>query len=93
MDCNEVIVLDTPVDDIVSAELSNWLEEQNLKIKAVMPTHFHDDCLGGLNIFHEKNIPSHALDKTIELAIKANVSVPKNEFAATMEQRSILSKA
>lgn len=85
MDGNEVIVLDTPVDDIVSAELINWLEGQNLKIKAVVPTHFHDDCLGGLNVFHEKNIPSYALDKTIKLAIKANVSVPKNEFAATME--------
>ena len=85
MDGMEAIVLDTPVDDAVATELITWLEKQGITIKAVVATHFHDDCLGGLNAFHEKQIPSYALDKTIELAQKEGVAVPKNDFSETME--------
>lgn len=85
MDGKEAIVLDTPVNDTVSAELINWLEKQDIEIKTVVATHFHDDCLGGLNAFHNKQIPSYALDKTIELAQKNGVTIPKNGFPETME--------
>ncbi|MCB0371502.1 MAG: subclass B1 metallo-beta-lactamase [Muricauda sp.] len=85
MDGKEAIVLDTPVNNTVSEELINWLEKQDIEIKAVVATHFHDDCLGGLKAFHNKQIPSYALDKTIELARKEEATVPKNNFSKTME--------
>ncbi len=78
---NEVIIFDTPTHDKSSEELIKWLEEsQKVKINAIIPTHFHDDCLGGLKSFHEKNIRSYAHSKTIELAKENKYEIPKNSF-------------
>ncbi len=78
---NEVIVFDTPTNDKNSEELINWINETlHCKIKAIIPTHFHDDCLGGLKAFDDNNIPSYAYSKTIEFAKENNFVVPKNSF-------------
>lgn len=78
---NEVIIFDTPTNDKISAELIKWIGEAlHCKINAVIPTHFHDDCLGGLQAFDQSGIPSYAYFKTIELAKANNLAVPKNSF-------------
>lgn len=78
---NEVIIFDATNNDKSSEELINWIEQTlNYKINAIIATHFHDDCLGGLNAFDEKNIPSYAYFKTIELAKENNLAIPKNSF-------------
>ncbi len=65
---HEAIVFDSPADDESSEELINYVTNTlECKIKAVIPTHFHEDCVGGLNKFNEYNIPSYAFAKTIEL--------------------------
>ncbi|WP_296701343.1 subclass B1 metallo-beta-lactamase [Algoriphagus sp.] len=59
----------------------NWLEkDQKAKVKGVIATHFHWDCLGGLNEFHKKDIPSYATDKTIKFAKAEGYPIPKNGF-------------
>ncbi|MFY9221482.1 MAG: subclass B1 metallo-beta-lactamase [Blastocatellia bacterium] len=78
---NEAIVFDTPTNDKSSEELIKWIKETlHCKINAVIPTHFHDDCLGGLKAFDKNNIPSYAYFKTIELAKENNYPVAKNAF-------------
>ncbi len=78
---SETIVFDTPTNDTSAAELINWIGDSlQCKINAIVPTHFHDDCLGGLNAFHTKAIPSYANAKTIELATAKNFTVPQNGF-------------
>jgi metallo-beta-lactamase class B len=78
---NEAIVFDTPTNDTSAEALINWIKETlHCKINAIIPTHFHDDCLGGLNAFHENDIPSYAYFKTIELAKENKYAVPKNSF-------------
>lgn len=78
---NEVIIFDTPTNDKSSEALIKWSKEAlKCKINAVIPTHFHDDCLGGLKAFNEKNIPSYANFKTIELAKANNLAIPNNGF-------------
>ena len=80
-DSNEVIIFDTPTNDTSSNQLIKWIKEKlQCKINAVIPTHFHDDCLGGLKAFHDNNIPSYANVKTIELAKANNLPVPQNGF-------------
>ena len=84
-DKNEVIVFDTPTNDESAGELIKWIKGNlHCKINAVIPTHFHDDCLGGLKAFDENNIPSYANVKTIELAKENNLVVPKNGFVGTL---------
>ncbi|MBL7984465.1 MAG: MBL fold metallo-hydrolase, partial [Flavobacteriales bacterium] len=57
----EVVVFDTPTKDAASEELIAWIEQElHCRVKAVVPTHFHVDCLGGLEAFHAHGIPSHA---------------------------------
>jgi len=78
---NEVIIFDTPTNNKSADNLIRWIKETlHCKINAIIPTHFHDDCLGGLKAFEENDIPSYAYFKTIELAKENNFVVPKNSF-------------
>lgn len=83
---NEIIVFDTPTNDKSAEELMKWVSETlHCKINAIIPTHFHDDCLGGLKAFHDNNIPSYANYETIELAKENNFTVPQNGFKNLLE--------
>jgi metallo-beta-lactamase class B len=78
---NEVIIFDTPTKDNSSEELITWIKETlHCKINAIIPTHFHDDCTGGLKAFDKHGIPSYAYFKTIELAKENGFPVPQNSF-------------
>jgi metallo-beta-lactamase class B len=78
---SETLVFDTPVNDSCAAELIRWIQQtQRCTVNAIVPTHFHDDCLGGLRAFHDQGIPSYAYVKTIELAQANKYEVPRNSF-------------
>jgi metallo-beta-lactamase class B len=82
----KAIIFDTPTDDAVAMELINWVEKSlHCKIEAIITSHFHVDCLGGLNAFHQRGIPSFASSKTIELAKSKNKIVPQNGFENYLE--------
>lgn len=79
---NEVIIFDTPTNNKASSELINWVG--NNHIKAIVITHFHIDCLGGLGEFHVNGIKSYATSHTIKLAKEAKKEVlPQNDFNDT----------
>ncbi len=78
---NEAIVFDTPVNNEASKELIHWIQEKNnKKIMVVVATHFHDDCLAGIETFHNNNISSYASKLTIELAKKDGKTPPIKSF-------------
>lgn len=80
-DKQEAIVFDTPADSNASVKLINWIQnELQCKITAVVPTHFHEDCLAGLAVFHQHGIPSFAHTKTIALARLNGKTVPEKGF-------------
>lgn len=77
----EAVVVDTPTNDSASHELIKWIrEELHCKIKAVVVSHFHEDCLGGLAAFHSEGIPSYARDLSIQLAQKEATKLPQVAF-------------
>ena len=83
---NEAVIFDTPIDDETSRELIEWVTQLlKCKIKAVVPTHYHDDNLGGLNEFHKRGISSHAYNKTIQIAKKNGLPVPQHGFDKYLE--------
>lgn len=85
----EALVFDTPATNEASLELINWLEkDQKIKLKGVVATHFHWDCVGGLNEFHAKEIPSYASDKTIKLAKAAGYPTPENGFKKKLKLKA-----
>ena len=74
---NEAVVLETPINNEVAAELINWIDKDHqAKIHAVIIHHFHEDCLGGLGAFHQRNIPSYANQLTIDSAGREGVGLP-----------------
>ena len=80
-DKNEAIIFDTPINDSTSSELISWVKDSlGCKVIAIIPTHFHEDCLGGLEEFHRRGIPSYASNKTIQSAKLAKYPVPQNGF-------------
>lgn len=77
----EAVVFDTPIDPEASKELITWLSKnKNSKVSAVVINHFHLDCLGGLETFHESDIPSYGNNETIKLAKTDGATVPQNGF-------------
>jgi metallo-beta-lactamase class B len=80
---NEAIIFDTPSNDLGSEELIAYVTKTlNCKIRGIIPTHFHNDCVGGLEKFNEFNIPAYASAKTIELLNQRGIkfSKPINSF-------------
>ncbi|MFL0162353.1 subclass B1 metallo-beta-lactamase [Aquirufa salirivi] len=80
-DSKEVVVFDTPTNNKSADALIQYIKEKlQCNIIAIIPTHFHDDCLGGLASFHEKKIPSYGNFSTIELTKANQVISPQNGF-------------
>lgn len=80
---NEAVIFDTPTNNKASKALINWLGKTN--IKAVVVTHFHIDCLGGLQEFHSNDIKSYSNKLTIELAKQDKQVLPENGFGNKLE--------
>lgn len=77
----EAIVFDTPATRRATIELLDYAKTKlRAKIKAVVPTHFHADCLAGLAEFHHRKIPSYALKATIRMAMEHKATVPQHGF-------------
>lgn len=84
-DNNEAVVFDTPTTNKSTDELISFIEQKlKCKINAVVPTHFHNDCLAGLEAFHNKKIPSYAYFKTIAMANADTLVAPKNSFTDSL---------
>nr|WP_294898625.1 subclass B1 metallo-beta-lactamase [uncultured Pedobacter sp.] len=78
---NQALVFDTPANEEATVELINCIQDSlNAKIVGVVVNHFHDDCLAGLALFHQLNIPSYANYRTIELAKLKGRQIPENGF-------------
>lgn len=83
---HEAAVFDTPTTDAVSLELIQWIEsELQCTVKAVVPTHFHEDCLGGLATFHRRGIPSYSHALTQNLARENGPAIPEKTFDGSLE--------
>ena len=75
---NESLVFDTPTDDKSTAELINFISKDlKSKIVGVVPTHFHTDCIGGIQEFEEHNIPTYITAKTKSLLEMNNLEFAK----------------
>lgn len=61
------IIFDTPSDIKSTVQLSRHLNINGIKINAVLPTHFHEDCVGGLEEFRRRKIPIYISNKTLEI--------------------------
>lgn len=65
---NKAVVFDTPINDKSSIELIDFvIETLESDLVAIVPTHFHEDCIGGISAFEKHDIPIFASRQTIAL--------------------------
>ncbi len=61
-------IFDTPAEEAATEALMDYITETlKCSIAGVIINHHHVDCLAGLELFHQRNIPSYAHNKTIAL--------------------------
>ncbi len=77
----DAVLINLPWTDEQTAALFDWIAANSgATVKAVVPTHFHQDSMGGLAEAHRRGATSYALDKTIALARRDRLPVPKCPF-------------
>lgn len=84
----EAVIFDTPATESESRELLTWLSNDlHCRVRAVIPTHFHEDCVGGLPEFRRQRIPSYANRPTITYAQERHAPVPERAFTDSLTLR------
>ncbi|MDR3704654.1 MAG: subclass B1 metallo-beta-lactamase [Paludibacteraceae bacterium] len=82
----KAIMLDTPWNDSLTANLYSWIKDtMKLKLVAVIPNHFHADCMGGLRFLQQKRVKSYANRMTRNIAKWKRLPVPEIGFADSMQ--------
>lgn len=81
----EAFLLDTPISEELTATLVNWLEDSlHITIKGFIPNHWHNDCIGGIDVLHTRGIVSYANQLTNEIARSKNLPNASHTFTDSL---------
>lgn len=83
---NEAFVFDTPTTNAVSKELLDWIQNDLKKqTMGLVAHHFHEDCVGGLEEFKKRGIPSYVNQKTHALLQDEEAVLPTDTFEDSIQ--------
>ncbi|KAF5044955.1 Metallo-beta-lactamase type 2 [anaerobic digester metagenome] len=78
---SKALMIDTPTDEEKTEALYNYIQDSlHAKVIMFIPTHWHNDCIGGLSFLHRKGVHSIANELTINECIKRDLPVPQSPF-------------
>lgn len=78
---DDAALVDTPWTNAQTRRLFAWVEsELGAEVQAVVPTHSHGDCLGGLTAAHELGARSYGHELTAEFARRSGDPAPQTTF-------------
>lgn len=81
----KALIVDTPADVKTTNELYNFLEDSlNAIVEKFIACHWHEDCMGGIDALHERNVHSIALDLTKQKCIENKLTIPKQIFSDSL---------
>lgn len=81
----KAILVDTPMEERLTSDLVDWIRDYlKVEITAFVPTHWHDDCVGGISYLQSQNIKSYANKLTIEALLNKKKAVPDSAFADSL---------
>lgn len=82
----KALMINTPWTDSQTRDLFLWIKDSmKLELIGVIPTHWHSDCMGGLNYLKKMKIESYANQVTIEIARTKNLPVPTRGFVDSLQ--------
>ena len=77
----KAFIADTPWTNELTELLIKYLQDSmHVSIEGVIATHWHVDCVGGLETVHKLGIKSYAYQLTAEICKEKNLPVPQNTF-------------
>jgi metallo-beta-lactamase class B len=80
-----IVIIDTPWNNEQADVLNSWIEKElGQKVIAVIVTHSHADCAGGLGFFNNLGISSYGLDLTKNFCIKDSIPYPSYTFSDSL---------
>lgn len=83
---DEALMIDTPWNNRQTEEIFNWIQDSlRATVKTLIVTHWHDDCMGGLEYLKTKGVDSYANQMTIDIAKDKGLSVPQQGFVDSLE--------
>jgi metallo-beta-lactamase class B len=90
----KAFLFDSPWNNDLTEVLINWISDSlNAKLIGFIPNHWHEDCMGGLEVIHKNNIPSYAHQITVDSAFAKGLPTPQKAFTDSIiipfEQRTI----
>lgn len=81
IDGDKAALIDLPWTDEQTGVLFDWIaNNRGAVVKTVIPTHFHEDCMGGLAEAHRRGTQSYGLNKTIRIAREKGLPVPQISY-------------
>ena len=81
----KVLIIDTPMEKELTEKLYNYLlDSMKVTVEKFIACHYHDDCMGGIEVLHAKNVHSIALDLTNRKCIEENLPLPKQIFTDSL---------
>ena len=74
-------IVDTPWTNELTELLIKFLQDSmHVSIEGVIATHWHVDCVGGLETVHKMGIQSYAYQLTAEICKEKNLPIPQITF-------------
>ncbi|MEJ2545624.1 MAG: subclass B1 metallo-beta-lactamase [Calditrichaceae bacterium] len=74
-------IVDTPWTNELTDLLIQYLQDtMKVSVECVIPAHWHEDCMGGLELVHNMGIKSYAYQLTAEICKEKNLPIPKITF-------------
>lgn len=81
----KAIMIDTPWNNEQTEVLYKWISDSlHVSTETVIPTHWHEDRMGGLAYLQSQDVESYANQQTIDLAISKGLPVPHIGFTDSL---------
>ncbi len=82
---NKGFLFDTPMTNELTEQLIRFIHDSlSVTLTGFVPNHWHDDCMGGIDVVHRHGIKSYALELTQIIAKENGLPVPQIGFHDTL---------
>lgn len=83
---DKALLIDTPWNNSQTEILDQWVQDSlHATVNTLVATHWHDDCMGGLEYLQSKGVNSYANAMTIEISEEKGLPIPQHGFVDSLE--------
>jgi metallo-beta-lactamase class B len=86
VDKGEALLFDTPWNVDQTNDLVNWLaDSMQVQITGFVANHWHEDCMGGVEVLKQRNVKTYAHQLTVDIAKERGLPVSEYPFSGRLE--------